>query len=71
MHGSGLGKMDLSAALRWRGLAMTVLESHDERESLMGITNFLNEMTYSKVFDTLCSKFLFCHFVLRRAFARC
>jgi hypothetical protein len=51
--------MDLSAALRWRGLAMTVLESHDERESLLGITNFLNEMTYSKVFDTLCSKFLF------------
>ena len=54
--------MDLSAALWWRGLAMTVLESHDEKESLLGITNFLNEMTY--VFKNLryCMlQVLFCH----------
>jgi len=38
---------------------MTVLESHDEKESLLEITNFLNEMTCSKIFDTVCSKFLF------------
>jgi len=44
--------MNLSAALWWIGLASTVLESRHEKESLLEITNFLNEMTCSKSFDT-------------------
>ena len=43
--------MNLSAALWWKGLAMTVLESH-QKESLLETTNFLNEVSYSKSFDT-------------------
>lgn len=31
---------------------MTMLESHHKKESLLEITNFLNEMTCSKSFDT-------------------
>ena len=31
---------------------MTVLESHHKKESLLETTNFLNEVSYSKSFDT-------------------
>ena len=61
--------MDLSVALRWSGLATTVLESHDGKASLLGITNFLDEMTYVFISSALYAPNYFCHFVLRCAFA--